>query len=36
MNFRIKEKLMLWIFGSKKNISNAGSWKEDDLCRVFF
>ena len=36
MNFRIKEKLMLWISGSKKKIFfNKVSWKRDDLSILF-
>ena len=30
MNSRIKEKLMSWISGSKKNIFNVVSWYRDD------
>ena len=37
MNFRIKEKLVLWISGSKQKVfSNAGSQQRDDLSIVFF
>ena len=31
INFRIKEKLMLWISGNKKIFFNAVSWYRDDL-----
>ena len=37
MNFRVKEKLVLWISGSKKKIfCNAGRWQKDDLSIVSF
>ena len=36
MNFRIKEKLMLWIYGSKKKaFFNSINWYRDDLSIVF-
>ena len=35
MNFRIKEKLMSWISGSKKTFFNAVSWYRDDLSIAF-
>ena len=35
MNFRIKEKLMSWISGSKKNLFNAVSWYRDDHSIIF-
>ena len=30
MSFRIKEKFMSWISGSKNNLFNAVSWYRDD------
>ena len=37
MNFRLKEKLVLWISGTKKKIfCNAGRRQKDDLSIVFF
>ena len=35
MNSRIREKLMSWISGSKKNIFNVVSWYRDDHSIVF-
>ena len=35
MNFRIKEKLMQWISGSKKNLFNPVSWYRDEHSLVF-
>ena len=31
MKFRIKERLMLWISGSKKNFFDSIGWYRDDL-----
>ena len=35
MSFRIKEKFMSWISGSKNNLFNAVSWYRDDHSIVF-